>query len=44
MGYMTIVALVGHDSGELASLLASQHVKIRIPSHRSAYMQDIHML
>ncbi|AEW44707.1 DnaA initiator-associating protein [Serratia symbiotica str. 'Cinara cedri'] len=41
---MTIVALTGHDGGELASLLCQQDIEIRIPSHRSARIQEMHML
>lgn len=41
---MTIVALTGHDGGELAGLLGPQDVEIRIPSHRSARIQEMHML
>lgn len=42
--HMTIVVLTGHDSGELAGLLGPQDVEIRIPSHRSARIQEMHML
>ena len=41
---MTIVALTGYDGGELAGLLGQQDVEIRIPSHRSARIQEMHML
>ena len=41
---MTIVALTGYDGGELAGLLGQQDVEIRIPSHRSARVQELHML
>ncbi|MER2472702.1 DnaA initiator-associating protein DiaA [Photorhabdus laumondii] len=41
---MTIVALTGYDGGELAGLLGPQDVEIRIPSHRSARIQEVHML
>ncbi|MGL9734432.1 MAG: DnaA initiator-associating protein DiaA [Symbiopectobacterium sp.] len=41
---MTIVALTGYDGGELAGLLGQQDVEIRIPSHRSARVQEMHML
>ena len=41
---MTIVALTGYDGGELAGLLGPQDVEIRIPSHRSARIQEMHML
>ena len=41
---MSIVALTGYDGGELAGLLGPQDVEIRIPSHRSARIQEMHML
>ncbi len=41
---MTIVALTGYDGGELAGLLGPHDVEIRIPSHRSARIQEMHML
>lgn len=41
---MTIVALTGFDGGELAGLLGPQDVEIRIPSHRNARIQEMHML
>lgn len=41
---MTIIALTGHDGGELAGLLGQQDVEIRIPSHRSARIQEMHTL
>ncbi|WP_340621670.1 DnaA initiator-associating protein DiaA [Xenorhabdus siamensis] len=41
---MTIVALTGFDGGELAGLLGPQDVEIRIPSHHSVRIQEVHML
>ncbi|RLR18115.1 DnaA initiator-associating protein DiaA [Sodalis-like symbiont of Bactericera trigonica] len=41
---MKIIALTGYDGGELAGLLGQQDVEIRIPSHRSARIQEMHML
>ncbi|MDI8746418.1 phosphoheptose isomerase, partial [Salmonella enterica subsp. enterica serovar Montevideo] len=41
---MTIVALTGYDGGELAGLLGPQDVEIRIPSHHSARIQEMHMI
>nr|WP_244968399.1 DnaA initiator-associating protein DiaA [Rosenbergiella australiborealis] len=41
---MTIVALTGFDGGVLAGLLGPQDVEIRIPSHRNARIQEMHML
>ena len=36
--------MTGYDGGELAGLLGPQDVEIRIPSHRSARIQEMHML
>ncbi|RXK34114.1 phosphoheptose isomerase [Arsenophonus endosymbiont of Bemisia tabaci Asia II 3] len=41
---MTIVALTGHDGGELAGLLGTQDIEIRIPSQRSIRIQEVHLL
>ncbi len=41
---MTIIALTGYDGGELAGLLGQQDVEIRVPSHHSARIQEIHLL
>lgn len=41
---MTIVTLIGYDGGGLAGLSGPQDVEIRIPSHRSARVQEMHML
>lgn len=41
---MTIIGLTGYDGGELAGLLNQQDVEIRIPSHHSARIQEMHML
>ncbi|AWK14832.1 DnaA initiator-associating protein DiaA [Candidatus Fukatsuia symbiotica] len=41
---MNIIALTGCDGGELAGLLGQKDVEIRAPSHRSARIQEIHML
>lgn len=41
---MTIVALTGHDGGELAGLLGPQDVEIRIPSYRNSRIDELHML
>lgn len=41
---MAIIALTGYDGGEVAGLLGQQDVEIRIPSHRSARIQEMHML
>ncbi len=41
---MTIIALTGYDGGELAGLLGEHDVEIRVPSHHSARIQEIHLL
>lgn len=41
---MTIIGLTGYDGGELAGLLSQQDIEIRIPSHRSTRIQEMHML
>lgn len=41
---MTIVALTGKDGGELAGLLGEQDVEIRIPSQRTARIQEVHLV
>lgn len=41
---MTIIALTGHDGGELAGLLGPQDVEIRIPSHRCSRIHEMHTL
>ncbi len=41
---MTIIALTGYDGGELAGLLGQQDVEIRVPSHHSVRIQEIHLL
>lgn len=41
---MTIVALTGKDGGEMAGLLGVQDVEIRIPSQRTARIQEGHLL
>lgn len=41
---MTIIALTGYDGGVLAGLLGQQDVEIRIPSHHSARIQEMHTL
>nr|WP_086938340.1 phosphoheptose isomerase [Thaumasiovibrio occultus] len=40
---MTIVALTGKDGGEMAGLLGEQDVEIRIPSQRTARIQEVHL-
>ncbi|KLV06207.1 DnaA initiator-associating protein DiaA [Photobacterium aquae] len=41
---MTIIALTGMDGGEMAGLLGTQDVEIRIPSQRTARIQEGHLL
>lgn len=41
---LTIIALTGYDGGKLAGLLGPQDVDIRIPSHRNARINEMHML
>ncbi|WED21449.1 phosphoheptose isomerase [Vibrio sp. JC009] len=41
---MTIIALTGMDGGEMAGLLGEHDVEIRIPSHRTARIHEVHML
>ena len=41
---MTIIALTGKDGGVMAGLLGQQDVEIRIPSQRTARIQEGHMV
>lgn len=41
---MPIVALTGHDGGDIAGLLGENDVEIRVPSQRSARVQEVHLL
>lgn len=41
---MTIVALTGKDGGEMAGFLSDQDVEIRVPSSRTARIQEVHLL
>ena len=41
---MSIVALTGKDGGEMAGLLGEQDVEVRIPSLRTARVQEVHFL
>jgi len=41
---MTIVALTGMDGGVMAGLLGESDVEIRIPSHRVARIQEVHLV
>jgi len=41
---MTIVALTGKDGGEMAGFLGEHDVEIRVPSSRTARIQEVHLL
>lgn len=41
---MTIVALTGKDGGEMAGFLGEKDVEIRVPSTRTARIQEVHLL
>lgn len=41
---MTIVAMTGKDGGEMAGLLGLNDVEIRVPSNRTARIQEVHLL
>ncbi|MBE1276233.1 MULTISPECIES: phosphoheptose isomerase [Enterovibrio] len=41
---MAIVAFTGKDGGEMAGLLGEQDVEIRIPSQRTARIQEVHLV
>lgn len=41
---MTIVALSGKDGGEMAGFIGENDVEIRVPSMRTARIQEVHLL
>ncbi|MCM2678637.1 phosphoheptose isomerase [Echinimonas agarilytica] len=41
---MKIVALTGRDGGEMAGLLSETDVEVRVPSDRTARIQEVHLL
>jgi len=41
---MTIVALTGKDGGAMAGLLSQNDVEVRVPSNRTARIQEVHLL
>ena len=41
---MRIVALTGKDGGDMAPLLNEQDVEIRVPSDRTARIQEVHLV
>jgi DnaA initiator-associating protein len=40
---MPIIALTGHDGGDIAGLLGENDVEIRIPSSRTARINEVHL-
>ncbi|GAA4900633.1 phosphoheptose isomerase [Ferrimonas pelagia] len=41
---MTIIALTGKDGGAMAGLLSDNDTEVRVPSNRTARIQEVHML
>ncbi|QIZ78519.1 phosphoheptose isomerase [Ferrimonas lipolytica] len=41
---MSIIALTGKDGGAMAGLLSDNDVEIRVPSNRTARIQEVHLL
>jgi D-sedoheptulose 7-phosphate isomerase len=41
---MKVVALTGRDGGRIAGLLAEGDVEIRVPSNRTARIQEVHLV
>jgi DnaA initiator-associating protein len=41
---MTIVALTGKDGGEMANFIGENDVEVRVPSSRTARIQEVHLL
>ncbi|TKB50964.1 phosphoheptose isomerase [Ferrimonas aestuarii] len=41
---MTIIALTGTDGGAMAGLLSTRDVEVRVPSNRTARIQEVHLL
>jgi DnaA initiator-associating protein len=41
---MTIVALTGKDGGEMTGFISENDVEIRVPSSRTARIQEVHLL
>jgi phosphoheptose isomerase len=41
---MTVVALTGHDGGEMAPALLDRDIEVRVPSDRTARIQEVHLL
>lgn len=41
---MPIIALTGNDGGDIAGLLGENDVEIRVPSSRTARIQEVHLI
>ncbi len=41
---MPIIALTGHDGGDIAGLLGENDVEIRVPSSRTARINEVHLI
>lgn len=41
---MSVIALSGKDGGKLPSLLQANDIEIRVPSHSTARIQEVHLL
>ncbi len=41
---MIIVAMTGNDGGSIANLLSDQDIEIRVPSDRTARIQEVHLV
>jgi DnaA initiator-associating protein len=41
---MPIIALTGHDGGDIAGLLGDNDVEIRVPSARTARINEVHLI
>ncbi len=41
---MAVVALTGRDGGDIAAMLNEQDVEIRVPSERTARIQEVHLI
>lgn len=41
---MPIIALTGHDGGDIAGLLGENDVEIRVPSSRTARISEVHLI
>tara|TARA_B100000945_G_scaffold175119_1_gene140436 strand:- start:1375 stop:1971 length:597 start_codon:yes stop_codon:yes gene_type:complete len=41
---MTVISLTGKDGGKLAELLKDDDIEIRVPSERTARIQEVHLL